>query len=375
MNNADRKELQRRFRKDNCTITRLCGCYVDSEKNIITHFEETFLNLEDSKFYKYLDIAKAVLSGKLGDNLLELKFNEERVSGRKLLEEARDSKLKNVINEDDIFDGIIENYDHLGNYLILLFHDAYDIITYTKNREKLDESEDVYEYLLCAICPVSLTMPGLGYDETENRIKSRVRDWVVGKPDIGFLWPAFTDRKEDRDTVAYYTRDSKHTHKEFMKGFLGCEDKLTHTEHREKLRDIINSVFGEDSNYYESINELIAEMAEHPAMDSDGEHYAAIDAAVMRELLEETDASDREIKKVLEDYKEQIEKHGAQNCNVLADLKLAEKNRKEISQKEQNAKVNRMKEILKKAFNQLINPDEKKEEVCSSITKLLEEEV
>lgn len=375
MNNADRKELQRRFRKDNCTITRMCGCYVDSEKNIITHFEETFLNLEDSEFYKYLDIAKAVLSGKMGDNILELKFDEERMAGRKRLEEMRDSRLKNLIDIDYIYDSIIENYDHIGNYLILLFHDAYDVITYTKNREKLDESEDVFEYLLCAICPVSLTMPGLGYDETENRIKSRVRDWVVGKPDIGFLWPAFTDRKEDRDTVAYYTRDAKKTHKEFMLAFLGCEEKLTHTEHREELRGIINNVFGEDSNYYESINELITEMAEHTAIDKDGEHYTVIDAAVMRELLEETDASDGEINKVLEDYKEQIEKHGAQNCNVLADLKLAEKNRKEISQKEQNAKVNRMKEILKKAFNQLINPDEKKEEVCSSITKLLEEDV
>lgn len=374
MNNADRKELQRRFRKDNCTITRMCGCYVDSEKNIITHFEETFLNLEDSEFYKYLDIAKAVLSGKLGDNLLELQFDEERMAGRKRLEEMRDSRLKNLIDIDYIYDSIIENYDHLGNYLILLFHDAYDVITYTKNREKLDESEDVYEYLLCAICPVSLTLPGLGYDETENRIKSRVRDWVVGKPDTGFLWPAFTNRQEDRDVVEFYTRDTKHTHKEFMKGFLGCEEKLTHTENREELRSIIDGVFGEDSDYYESINELLTEMTEHPALDTDGEHYAVIDAAVMRELLEETDASEKEISKVLEEYKEMLEKHGVQNCNALADRKLAEKNRKEIFLKEHNEKVNLMKEILRMALIQLQSPDDTKEQVCSSIVKLLEDE-
>ena len=373
MNNNDRKELQRRFKKENCTITKLCGCYVDSEKRKVTTFKETFLNLEESEFYKYLDIAKAVLSGKMGDNILELQFDGYRELGKKLLERARDSKLKDDTVLDYIYDGIIQNYGYIGNYLILVFHDAYDVITYTNNKEKLDESEDVYEYLLCAICQVNLTQPALGYDEKENCIKSRNRDWVVGKPDIGFIWPTFTNRQEDRDTVTYYTRDCKNTHKELMTRFLGCEEELTNTEHREEVRGIINTVFGEDSYYYESLNELITEMAEHPALDKDGEHYAVIDAAVMRELLEETDASERDICKVLENYEELIDRHGAQSSNVLANIKLAEKNRKEISMKERNEKLNKMRDALQKAFDQLVAPDEKKEEVCSSISKLLED--
>ena len=87
---------------------------------------------------------------------------------------------------------MIETYDYPGNYLILLFHDAYDVMKKTNDNMQLDESEEVYEYLLCAICPVTLSKAALGYREEENRIGSRIRDWVVGVPDSGFVFPAFT---------------------------------------------------------------------------------------------------------------------------------------------------------------------------------------
>ena len=52
MNKKDILELKRRFKKDACTFTRLCGCYVDADHNKVTSFGETFLNLEDEEFYK-----------------------------------------------------------------------------------------------------------------------------------------------------------------------------------------------------------------------------------------------------------------------------------------------------------------------------------
>ena len=67
MNKKDILELKRRFKKDACTFTRLCGCYVDADHNKVTSFGETFLNLEDEEFYKYLEIAKKVMSGTIGN--------------------------------------------------------------------------------------------------------------------------------------------------------------------------------------------------------------------------------------------------------------------------------------------------------------------
>ena len=80
MNRKDVLEIKRRLKKDSCTFTRMCGCYVDGERNRVVKLGETFLNLEDEEFYKYLEIAKKALSGAVGNNLLELEFPLEEES-------------------------------------------------------------------------------------------------------------------------------------------------------------------------------------------------------------------------------------------------------------------------------------------------------
>ena len=54
-------ELRRRLKKDSCTFTKICGCYVDDNKNKVTNLDEIFMNLEDEEYYKYLEIGKKVL--------------------------------------------------------------------------------------------------------------------------------------------------------------------------------------------------------------------------------------------------------------------------------------------------------------------------
>lgn len=249
MKKRDVLELKRRLKKDDCTFTRMCGCYVDGKKNIVLNIKETFLTLQEIEFFKYLEIAKKTLSGTVGNNLLELNFplDEENIGGRQLsLMELKKSKLKNDALLDNFYKSIIDGYDYTGNFLILIFHDAYDVITRTTDNSKLDESEEVYEYLLCAICPVSLSKPGLGYLEDENRIGARLRDWIVGPPDLGFVFPAFTDRSTDIHSIMYYTKDAKNPHPELMEEALGCISKRTATEHKETFNNIIRKAIGSD---------------------------------------------------------------------------------------------------------------------------------
>ncbi|NLJ89723.1 MAG: DUF4317 family protein, partial [Clostridiales bacterium] len=242
MNKKDILELRKRMKKSGCTFTKLRGCYVNSEKEIVLHIDETFLNLDDEEFDKYLDIAKKTLSGSLGNNLLELEFPmEEEFAGGKqqFLMALRESKLK----DDDLLEAyyqlIIDNYDYAGNYLILLYHDVYDVIKKTTDNINLDESEEVHEYLICAICPVELTKPALGYLANENRIGPRNRDWVVSPPDTGFVFPAFTDRSTDIHSVLYYTKNTKEPHKEIMESVLGCPPKATGVQQKIAFQTII----------------------------------------------------------------------------------------------------------------------------------------
>ncbi len=249
MNKKDILELKKRLKKDYCTFTKMCGCYVNSEKNIILNFRETFLNLEDDEYFKYLEIAKKVLSGTIGNNILELNFplNENLENEKQLsLIKLKKSQLKDDAMLQDFYESIIDSYDYTGNFLILVFHDAYDVITKTTDNAKIDESEEVYEYILCAICPVSLSDPGLRYFEEEKKITARIRDWVVNAPTIGFVFPAFIDRSSDVNSVMYYAKNAKDPHPELMEKALGCSSKQTATIQKETFQTIIKDYIDTD---------------------------------------------------------------------------------------------------------------------------------
>ena len=243
-------ELKKRFKKESCSIDRLAGCYVDANKNKAIKFNESFLNMDDEEFYKYLEIAKKTLTGTLGNNILELYFplEEEATGGKQhFLYALRNDGLSSEELLDRLYDLIIDGYNYVGNYLILVFHDTYDIITKTSDNMKLDESEEVYEYLLVSICPVVLSKAGLGVREDENRIGARIRDWIVGVPDLGFLFPAFDNRSADIHKVDYFIRDAKDSHSEVISDVLGCAPRMTATEQRNTFSAIVKRAFANDT--------------------------------------------------------------------------------------------------------------------------------
>ena len=201
MNKKEVLELKRRFKKEAATFTRVCGCYVDGNHNKVCKFGNTFLNLEEDEFYKYLEIANKALSGTIGNNLLELKFpiEEEEGGGRQhILMALRASKLEDENLLDTFYDLVIDTYDHAGNYLIVLFHDAYDVMSRTSDNNNLDESEEVYEYLICAVSPLE-------------------GEYEPGVPESGFLYPAFKERSTAGEYINLYEKDAGHSESVWQK--------------------------------------------------------------------------------------------------------------------------------------------------------------
>lgn len=311
MNKKEIMEIKRRFKKESCTFTRMCGCYVDAEKHKVVSFGQTFLNLEDEEFYKYLEIAKKTLSGTVGNNLLtlDIPLEEESSGGRQqFLMGLRESRLKNDDLIDRFYDLVIDSYDYAGNYLILLFHDAYDVMTKTTDNNKLDESEEVYEYLLCAICPVSLSKPGLGYRADENRIGPRIRDWVVGAPDTGFVFPAFNDRSADIHSLLFYTKDTKEPHSEFMENGLGCGSKRTATEQKNLFSHIVRHALGDDEeNSRELLLDLQQKMSdyiEEQEVFVDEETGVILEGEELAKIMADTTISDDAASTIRQAYTE-----------------------------------------------------------------------
>ena len=306
MNKKEVLELKRRFKKEAATFTRVCGCYVDGNHNKVCKFGNTFLNLEEDEFYKYLEIANKALSGTIGNNLLELKFpiEEEEVGGRQhILMALRASKLEDENLLDTFYDLVIDTYDHAGNYLIVLFHDAYDVMSRTSDNNNLDESEEEYEYLICAICPVDLSKPGLGFLEDEHRIGPRVRDWVVGAVDTAFLFPAFNDRSTDIHSTLFYTKNTKEPHSEFMANGLGCGIERTATEQKMAFHSIVRNVLGTEDEHtddvlldlQQNLSDMIGEYAE---THDDDEDVFLLDKEVVTKLLADSEISEEKAAKI-----------------------------------------------------------------------------
>lgn len=343
LRNKDILELKRRFKKEACTFTRMCGCYVDSNKNKVVELNENFLNLEDEEFYKYLEIAKKTLSGTIGNNLLELKFakEEEEAGGKqRYLLGLRESGLRNSELLEHLYDMIIEHYDYVGNYLILIFHDAYDVITKTNDDLKIDESEEVFQYLLCAICPVNLSKPGLGYREDEHRIGVRIQDRVVGMPDVGFLFPSFSERAANVHALTYYVRDAKDSHRDFVEAALGCGGKRTATEEQNAFHSIVKTalapIIEQSDDVLLQIQENLNDLAqEHEAELEDlvivEPEAFTLTAQIIQDVLSQSDVPDAAAAMIQEQLTEEFSDELPAVKNLVNE-KALEKNSKEKKQ-------------------------------------------
>ena len=163
MNKKEIAEIKKLFTPSHCAITRICGCYVDAEKNIKTKLKEAFLSLEEEEMFKYFKIFKSTLSGTIGKNLLNMEFplSQESEGGtQEFLLKLRNSELKDEALIDEFYEKVMADYLYPENYYIILIHGAYDVPGRASDNLDMDDASDyVYEFILCSICPVKLDKP------------------------------------------------------------------------------------------------------------------------------------------------------------------------------------------------------------------------
>lgn len=310
-------ELKRLFTPANCSISRICGCYVDGEKNKKTELKEAFLALPEEDMFKYFEILRKALSGTLGKNLLNLDFplaSEMEGGTQEFLLRLRNSRLKDDELLDAFYDRVIETYEYTGNYLILLVHDAYDIPGRTSDGiEMEDASDEVYSYILCCICPVELSKPALSYNELENTFQNRIRDWVVGMPDLGFLFPAFNDRSTDLHSTLYYSKNANELHDEFIDRMLGCPLPLAAGFQKESFQAIIEETLGDDCSYetVKTIHENLSEMLEE---HKDAPEPLVLDKYQVKSLLENSGVQEEQ----LQDFDKHFDETAGEKAAIFA---------------------------------------------------------
>ena len=274
MNKKEVLEIRKQYKPESCSITRICGCYVNGNKEVIAKSKDAFLSLPDEEIFKYLTIFRQTLSGTIGKNLINMEFpmDQEMPGGtQEFLLQLRNSKLQDDSLLEEFYKRIIENYDYGENYYIILIHVAYDVPgKSTDGSEMFDASDEVFEYILCSICPVHLSKEGLCYNPETNHVENRVRDWLVEAPDKGFLFPVFNDRSTDIHGLLYSSRQAENLQPEFIENALGCIFPMSAGSQKNTFQAVVMNTLGEECEYevirniHENLNEIIEEAKQSP---------------------------------------------------------------------------------------------------------------
>ncbi len=312
MNEKDLGEIRRRIRPERHSIPAVVGCLVNSNKTIIAKFNQSITLGESATSEKLLAIMKKVLSGALGTNLLELEFSTSQVlSGEehKLISELRSTKLKDSELLDKFYARVIESVSLEDNYVILLASDTYDIIT--KRSDGTDgESVSVFPYILCAVCPMKNVDEGICFKESDNLFHAISASSVVSKPELGFMFPAFSDRAADIYHTLYYTKSIADIHQDFIERIFALSAPMPPRAQGESFSDCLAGALGEDCSLevIRSMHSQVSEMLE--AHKASGEPEApTLTESDLKSMLECSGVGEEQAEKFCAELSEKFGKN------------------------------------------------------------------
>lgn len=243
MNQKEVSELRRRWRPEKNAVSRIYGCYVNSNKEIVSDLDESLGAMPEEEAEKYLGLLKKSLSGTLGKNLIDIVFSTQQVMDseeHKLLSALRSSALKDGQARSSFYRKVIDGLD-MGesSYLLLMACDAYDVPRRGKDGDiQADSSEDVFTYILCCVCPVKLGKAELNYFPGDNEFHYTAGQ-VVSAPELGFLFPAFDDRAANIYNALFYSRKADEIHQEFIDAVFHTEPPMSAAEQREAFQSAL----------------------------------------------------------------------------------------------------------------------------------------
>lgn len=330
MNQKELNELRRRLRPEKCAVRNIYGCFVNSKKEVVSYLDESVgrMGLEEAE--KYLSLLKKTLSGGLGRNLIDVVFSTGQVMDSdeyRLLSALRESELKSGEIREEFYRKIIDCLD-MGdmNYLILLAYDTYDVpFRGADGEDRREESDSVYRYILCCVCPVKSGKMELGYFPGENEFHSCTPEQIVAAPELGFLFPAFDGRAANIYNVLFYTRSAGELHQEFIDGVFHVEPPLSAAEQKEAFESALTGAL-EDSCRLEVVQAIHERLRERIDEHKESRDPEPLEMSVkdVEDILTEQGVSEERRAAFRAQCGERFGEHAALNPENLIDSKRFE---------------------------------------------------
>ncbi len=307
MNTKEIGEIRRHLRRDRSNITAIFGCYVNDNKEIISMFRSSTGMMSENEGEKYFAHLRRILSGSIGKNLIDISFRTSQVADseeHRLLMQLRESKLEEEESRSAFIRKVVESVSLDSAYLILLGCDSYDVPFKSKDGDaQLDNSNETYTYLVCAICPVKQTQPKLRYVPEEKQFHDGGMLHVVSAPELGFLFPAFDNRSTNIYNALYYTHSPKESHDAFVGAIFNTPIPKPAFEQKQTFEAILGSALQEECSM-DVVQTVHDELCQRIAMHKEARVPEALTVSKeeVREVLASCGVSEAHLAKFGVDY-------------------------------------------------------------------------
>ena len=252
MNIREISEIRRHIRRDRSNMTAIYGCYVNTNKEIISEFKQSTGMMSENEGEKYFALLKRSLSGTIGKNLIDINFKTSQVGNSEehtLLMQLRQTALADEELRIRFYKKVIESVSLDENYLILIGCDSYDVPFKSKDGENDSaRADETYTFLLCAVCPVKQLKPKLHYIPEDKEFHDGGITNVVSAPELGFLFPAFDNRSTNIYNALYYTHSPKESHESFVAAMFNTQIPKPAYEQKKSFEALLGRTLEEECN-------------------------------------------------------------------------------------------------------------------------------
>ena len=229
MRPEDIRRIRKRLDPTLDNFRSIYGCYVNAAREIVTTMEIPVPDMGSEESEMYASILKKVLSGTQERNQLCIEFPSDKVGNsdeHTLLMALKSSRLRDENMRELLYQRIIDTLDMEGeSYVIILAADTYDLRAKdVKDEEWSEESDNQFEYFICAICPVKTSKAALQYLPGQQEFRGISTGTLLAAPALGFMFPALEEGCADIYQAQYYTKSVSNNHGELIQALFMVEN-------------------------------------------------------------------------------------------------------------------------------------------------------
>ncbi len=315
MNEKEVSEIRRRFRADKSNINHVRGIFVNEKKEIVSEFDQSLGMLSEEEANAILSVIKKSLSGYIGRNLIDIAFSNEQVLNseeHRLLSTLRSSELRDSDALHAFYEKILPTIEMEGNYLLILAYDSYDVFSKAKDGGDGDSSE-AFSYIICAVCPIKASKYSLTYYIHENRLRNICEDAVISNPELGFMFPAFDDRRTNIYNALYYTRSVADSHEAFVSAVFNTSLPLPAEEQKATFNTLLAETMKDDLDLdiVESVHTELANIIENHK-ESREEEPLVVTKTTVKDILRSCGVGEEK----LEDFEKKYDESFGENTEL-----------------------------------------------------------